>query len=92
MYFGIRGQGKVGQLSRLLVGSLNRDGRLAGPLQGEPLRQRRDAGDQLELGLELADAPGRRDSTLRTGGLGGDLDGDVPRCLETHRSGWWGYE
>ena len=92
MYFGIRGQGKVGQLGCLLIDSLNGDGRLAGPLQGEPLRQRRDTGDQLELGFELADAPRGRDATLRTGGLGGDLDRDIHRCLETHPFEWWGCE
>jgi hypothetical protein len=84
MYLGIRDQGEAGQLSGFLIGSLDGNGRLAGPDQGQPLRQRRDARDQLELRLELCDAPGRRDATLRAGGLGGYLNGDISCCLEAH--------
>ena len=57
MYLSVREQGEAGQLRTLLVHSLDGDGRLTRMVQGELLRRGRDAGDQLQLGLELSDAP-----------------------------------
>lgn len=53
----IRGQGKAGQIDIVLVRSLNGDDGLVGSLDRQPLVRRRHSGDELELGLELADGP-----------------------------------
>jgi hypothetical protein len=53
----VRRQRENSQLGIFFIDSLEGDGLLTSESQYQLLRQRRDAGDGLQLGLQLADGP-----------------------------------
>ena len=87
MQFGVRGEGEAAERRAVLVGGRDGDLLLAGQAEQEPLARRRDAGDGLELGLELGHGPRRRNAALRAAAVRRDLEGHVRQSLQAHGAG-----
>ena len=71
-------------LNRLLITCFQQDLQLPRHPQRQLLRRRRNAGDGLQLGLQLRKGPRRRDAPFRRGILGADDQRDVSCRLHGH--------
>lgn len=88
MDFCVVGQGECADLDGILVGCLDHQICLAGPLQDQLLGRGGDAGDGFQLDLELRHGPRGRDPPLRGRGLRGDPKRDIARRPEHGGSVW----